>query len=164
MATPKDIARVRRLHKQGLGRNAIARETGLSAGIVSRIAKDQGLTFDRAQTQAATEAKVIDAKARRAALALALLDDAARLREQLWQSHTYWDWGGKDHTYDEITKPEPTPTDKLKLMQAVGTAVDRAVKLDDYDADPGTDAARSMLDNLAQALGDAANALDQATP
>jgi transposase-like protein len=72
-----------------LSRNAIAREHGVSTTSVSQIAKDAGIeqAFSRENTQKATEAAVIDAKARRAALASNALDGAtaalATLRERI---------------------------------------------------------------------------------
>jgi len=151
--TDQDRDQVRALHAQGLSRNAIAKQLGRSGRTVSRIAVELGLSFERGpQVAAATEARKVDAKARRAALAVALLDDAERLRAQLWQPHLYWEWGGRDHTYDEKLADEPTPTDKLKLMQATGTAIDRAVRLDEYDAGTGLGQVVSLLDKLGQGL------------
>lgn len=131
---------------------------------VKRRLDKLGIHLDRTQTVAATQAKIIDAKARRAALELALLEDAERLRAQLWQPHTYFDWGGKDHDFDEHTVDEPTPTDKLKLMQAVGQAVDRSIKIAAHDGDTGVAEATSLLDQFEAALNAAADAsgLDEA--
>lgn len=102
---------------------------------------------------AATQAAVLDAKARRAVLELTLLDDAERLRAQVWKPHRYWDWGGKDHDFDEITADEPTPTDKMKLMQAASTALDRSLKIAVHDAGAQAEGVRSLLGELGKALG-----------
>ena len=151
--TDQDREQVRALHAQGLSRNEIARQTGRSGRTVSRIAVELGLSFDRApQVAAATEARKEDAKARRAALALALLDDAERLREQLWQPATVFNFGGRDNTFEQADLPEPDAAAKLKLMQAVGVAVDRSVKLDEYDAGTGLGQVVSLLDKLGQGL------------
>ncbi|RBQ05165.1 helix-turn-helix domain-containing protein [Micromonospora sp. LHW51205] len=159
--TQADHDRVRELHAEGLSRNAIAKEIGRSGKTVSEIAVKLGLTFDRTRTRAATEARRDDAKSRRAALALALLGDAERLRAQLWKPAHYVDHGGKEYDRVDWTLDEPAFADKLKLMQSVGIAVDRAVKLDQYDADPGIDAAKSMLGALAAGLGAAYDQLTQ---
>lgn len=70
------------LIKAGGGRNEVAREVGVSGRTVSVVAEKAGLTFDRTQTRKATEARLVDAKARRATLGLEMLGDLeeARLR------------------------------------------------------------------------------------
>ena len=133
--TQADRDQVAALHAQGFGRNAIAAKIGRSASTVTTIARDLGLSFDRTATEAATRAAVADAKARRTALMHTLLDDAARLRAQLWQPHEYIDHGGRDFEEARWTQPEPTPADKRHLMQAAAIAVDRSLKLDLHDAD-----------------------------
>jgi hypothetical protein len=150
--TQADYDRVRELHAQGLSRNAIGRQLGRSGKTVSEIAGKLGLTFDRTQTKVATEARKDDARARRAALALDLLDDAARLRRRLWEPASYVDHGGKEFTRVDWTMPEPTFGDKTKIMQAVGIAVDRSVKLDEYDSGASLGQVVSLLDRLADGL------------
>lgn len=169
MTKPRPVGKadydlVRKLHADGKGRNEIAETIGRSGRTVSRIAKELGLKFDREKTRAATEAKVIDARAKRAQLANDLLDDAARLRQQLWRPADYVDHGGKEYFRVDWTLDEPTFTDKLKIMQAVGIAADKAIRLDEYDADPGIDAAKSMLGALAKGLGAAYDQLNQTDP
>lgn len=151
--TQADRDRVRELHDQGLSRNAIARRLGRSGKTISEIAAKLGLDFERERTRAATEAKKDDARAKRAALAVRLLDDAERLRQQMWQPADYVAHGGKEFERADWTMAEPTFADKAKIAQSLGILVDRAVKLDEYDADPGIDAAKSMLGALAKGLG-----------
>lgn len=50
---------------------------------MSRIAAEAGVTFDRTATAAATEARVIDAKAKRALVGGQLLEDIDEAREHL---------------------------------------------------------------------------------
>lgn len=131
---PADYDKVKKLHAKGLSRNEIARKTGRSGRSVSRIAAQLGLTFERGeQVKAATEARKIDAKARRAALAVALAEDAERLRQQLWAPCIAYNFGGKDNTFEQARLDEPSFADKAKIMSAIGIAVDRSVKLDAYD-------------------------------
>jgi len=141
--------------RNGRGCSQIARDTGIAPSTVSRICKAAGVTFDRAQTAAATQAHTIDAKARRAELALLLIEDAHRLRTQLWTQHEYRQAvGGMNPEVLRWTETEPNPTDKLKLMQAVNTAAARHEALWKLDnADPATAAAQSMVEGLAKALG-----------
>lgn len=150
-ATERD--RVADLHSRGFGRNAIQRETGLGAATVTKICKDLGLTFDRAATKVAVAARKTEAAALRSELELQLLDDAQRLRAQIWQPHEYIAHGGKDFIKATWTQDEPSPVDKLKLMQAAGNAIDRAIRLGDLDKDDEVEAARSMLVQLFEAMG-----------
>lgn len=152
-ATPEQLDRIRELHAQGLGRNAIMREMGQSGRFVSDHAKAMGLTFDRAaRTAVATEAKKADAKALRAALSIALLQDAERLRQQLFDSALVHSFGGKENTYNEHTLPEPTFADKAALMRAIGIAVDKHVVIDKYDSGAGLSESLSLLERIAEGL------------
>lgn len=162
--TDEDRQRVREMHAAGATRNDIARAIGRGGATVSKIALSLGLTFDRGdEVRAATEARVADAKAKRAALMVALLDDAQKLRARLWQPCKVYDWGGKDHDYDEREHPEPDATAKLKLMQATGIAIDRSLRLEEHDNSSGVDAAKSMLGSLALGLGAAYAQIQQAS-
>ncbi len=132
---PAETDALRALHGDGLSLNAIAKRMARSKDVISRRAADLGLNWDRTRTAVATQAVVLDAKARRAQLALDLLADAETIRRQLHQPKTYIDHGGKD--FDEVrwTTATPEPADLLKLMQTVSLAVDRALKLAVFDAD-----------------------------
>lgn len=130
-----DHDQLRQLHGRGLSCAAIARELGVARSTVSRACAKLGLLFDRAQTKQATAAKVADAKARRATLSLNYLGDAERLREQLWEPHTYRDHGGRDFVEARWTQNEPTPADKLKLMQASTLAADKSIRIEQHDSD-----------------------------
>ena len=156
MAAPRwtdaDTAALQAGHAAGKSLHAIAKELGRGKATVSRKANALGLKWDREQVQAATAAKTMDAKARRAALQLALLDDAERLREQLWAPCIVFNFGGKDNTYEQRELDKPTFTDQLKIMQATGVAIDRSLKLADHDS-TGAEQVRSLLVGLADALG-----------
>lgn len=132
--TDLDRQRVKELHSQGCSRNAIARELRRSGRTITRLAGELGLSFDREETRQATEAKKADAASRRAALALAMLADAERMREQLWASCKIYNFGGRDNSYNEMTVAEPPFADKLKIMQSVNIAVEKALRLDEYDS------------------------------
>lgn len=158
MATPRpwttdDDTNLTSLHADGATLTAAARTMGRSKATVSRHAARLGLTWDRAATAAATEAKVLDAKARRAQLQLDLLGDAERLRSQLWQPTVVFNFGGKDNTYNETRLTEPTFADKLKIVQAAGIAVDRSLKLDLHDSAATATAVVGLLQQTATALG-----------
>ena len=146
-------ARVLELQAAGRPRNHIARELGIGVASVSRIVHAAGRQFDRAATAAATRAKVIDNRARRATISAGLLDDAQRMRTRMFAEHTYVQYGGKDFDRAEDTYDQPIPADQLKLMQAAGIALQRHIDLERHDAEQGADAVRSMLGELGKALG-----------
>ncbi|MFG2970797.1 hypothetical protein ACGFZS_46765 [Streptomyces sp. NPDC048288] len=142
----------RALHALGLGRNAIAREMDIAQACASRTAAYLGLTFDRTQIQAATEARLADLAERRSQLATDLIEDAERLREQMWEPAIIYSFGGKDNTYAEEPVSEPPAADKRALMSTAGMAIDRSLKLVPAQGEAGTDNAVSMLDNLAAGI------------
>ncbi|MFB7617816.1 helix-turn-helix domain-containing protein [Kitasatospora sp. NPDC056181] len=151
--TDAERAEILRLHSEGVSRNEIMRRTGRSARIVTGTVQAAGGSFARAaEVVAATEARLIDLEERRTTLAHDLHQDAERLRAQLWQPHLYFDWGGKDHEYDERLQPEPTPADKRSLLGAAGLAIDRSLKLVPPKPTAGADDALSMLGALAAGI------------
>lgn len=137
MPPPADIdpQRLRELHGQGLSSSAIAGELGVSQSTISRHARRLGLSFDRSKTKAATEAKVVDAKAKRAQLANDLLDDAAKIRAQLWDRCRVFSFGGRDNSYAEEWHDRPDFAAQLKIMQTVGVAVEKVLRIEAHDAD-----------------------------
>lgn len=153
--TDHDRDQVKQLHADGCNRNEIARRIGRAQSTVSKIARELDLDFDRTRTAEATKAKVADAKLRRAQLASDLLDDAARLRKQLWEPCVLVKIGGKDNIATREPLDQPLFEDQLKIVQATGLAADRHARLVELDADQGIDDARAMLTGLAEALGQA---------
>lgn len=151
--TPDEIARIGALHAAGKTRNDIAKDLGRSGATITAHCRKVGLSFNRAATAAATQAKKADAAALRAQLELDYLADAQKLRQQLWQPHEYFDWGGKDHDFDTHTVDEPSPVDKLKLMQASTGASAAALRIDAARADGGDEAAKSLILGIAGKLG-----------
>ncbi|MFI6534172.1 helix-turn-helix domain-containing protein [Nonomuraea sp. NPDC050547] len=150
--TDQERDQIRDLHAQGLGCNEIARQIGRNRWTVSTHAKAMGLSFDRARTREATAARAADNAATRAQLASDLLADAARLRAQLWEPCTIHSFGGRDNVYNEHPVDEPPFRDKRDIMSTVGVAVEKALRLTDYDANSGASEARSMLSSIAEAL------------
>lgn len=151
----------RALHAEGKGRNVIAREMGITPSVVSRTAEHLGLDFDRTKMQAATAARLADLAERRSLLAEDLISDAEKLRTRMWEPRLYWDWGGKDHDYDEKTADEPTAADQRALMGAAGMAIDRSLKLAPPEVSSGVDAAKSMLGGIGEALAALVRAEDE---
>lgn len=111
-----------------------ARRTGRSSSTVSRLAAAEGIdVLQRPLTARACEAARIDAAARRAALAVGFLDDAERLRAQLFAPMVVTELAGKiaAHVQTEVT--EPSPTDKRAIMNAATSAARSAIELDRHD-------------------------------
>jgi hypothetical protein len=127
--TDEDYQRVRELHAQGMGRNAIAREMDRAQRTVSVIAAELGLVFDVTMTEEATRHRVAQLADRRAMLAEALQDDAERLTEQLWQPSKVFRIGGAANKYVEKNVDEPPADAKKDLMAAAGIAIEKSLKL-----------------------------------
>ncbi len=134
--TEDDYTQVRELHSQGLGRNDIARALDRSGQVISRLAKEQGLTFTRGpEVAAATEARQVDLAARRTKLAEQLQDDAERLRAQLWVPCTVGQFGGKDNEWNDVRLDRPQFADQKTILAAVSIAVDKSAKLSPPETD-----------------------------
>lgn len=166
IVTPEQVAQAVTLIKAGTGRNEVARLVGIGRGTVSKIAQDHGLDgkFDRTPTAVATQAKVVDAAARRAQLELDYLDDAERLRQLVFSRHTYRELGSfqefsdgkpsgsKYSEFVEYTQATPTPADQLKLMQASTLAANSSQRIADAKGAPGLEEAKSLLGSLTHSL------------
>ncbi|WP_145503147.1 hypothetical protein [Streptomyces sp. CFMR 7] len=145
------------LHTQGLGRNAISREMGVAAGVVSRTAEHLGVTFDRSRIEAATAARLADLAERRSILAEQLTSDAERLRKKLWEPTFVYAFGGAQNVYNSEPVDEPPPADKRSLMSTASTAIDKSLKLAPAETSGGgADDAKSMLGKLAQGIAELA--------
>ncbi|MEU7978235.1 hypothetical protein AB0B63_06855 [Micromonospora sp. NPDC049081] len=140
------------------GRNQIARDHNVSVSTVTNIAKAAGATdaFDRSQTEKATRAVMEDSRSRRAKLAAALLDDAERFRERAWSTYTYYERGVEGPELVSLDKPPLK--DAKEAYVAIGISIQRHLDLEKFDADRGSEGAKSMLGQLAQALDDATRA------
>lgn len=150
--TETDRRAVRRHHAAGMTRNAIAKKIKRSPSTVSNIAKDAGLTFDRAaEVAVATAVRKADLDSRRTETAHRLQDVAERELSKMTQPHLYFEWGGSMHTYAERTQPEPTPADRRTMMATAGAALDRSLKLLPQKTDPG-EQGRSVVGELMAGL------------
>lgn len=155
--TDEDRQAVRRLAGQGLGRNAIARELNRSPRTISVIAAelDPPVLFDRTMTAVATEARVIDAKARRAALIQRAYARAEKIFDRLEADETDGYKftattvnGIETETLDHVPGPE-----ERSLATAAGQYLAQAAKLEAMDAGSGHEEDRGILAGIAQALG-----------
>lgn len=165
LVTDEDRKAVRRLAAQGLGRNEIARELNRSPRTISVIAGklDPPVTFDRTMTAVATQARVIDAKARRAALIQRAYARAEKLFDRLEADETSGYKftattvnGIETETLDHVPGPE-----ERSLATAAGQYLTQAAKLEALDTNNGVDDATSMLGQLATGLTAAYNAMNE---
>jgi hypothetical protein len=131
---PDVEARVRALHAQGLGHNEITRQIGCAPATMAKIVKHLGLSFDRSRTRAATQAKVDDARKARVEIIHRLYGQAiAGLdRLDLPEHHLKEASAGKVVAYTADYLPAQ---DVKALITAIGTAAEKAVRLEQVDAD-----------------------------
>jgi len=150
--TAAERRRIKKLHAEGATRNDIAKALKRSASTITKVCGDLGLSFDRAATKAATEAKVADAKAKRAQLMVELLDKSERLLDQLFTPATIHSFGGKDNTYNSKRVDQPLFKDQRDIMGSVSLALNASMRLDHHDTDGGAEGARSMVTALFDGL------------
>lgn len=127
--TDETRASVERLFGQGLGRNDIARELGIAAGTVTKIAQAAGLSFDRKLTALATAARQVDLAADRAELEKMLLVRAREALERMDQPYLLGSFGGKENVWNETLLDEAPVEVQRNLMTIAGIAVQRAAEL-----------------------------------
>lgn len=132
-----------------------ARDHGVSRSTVSKLAREAGLTFERAQTKSATEAAVADNRALRAVTSRRFLSKCNQLLDQMDQPHLAFAFGGKDNTYNEHTLNRP-PVDALRtLMTAAAVAFDKHLAADKHDAEDAQslNSVDAWLDSLTSGAG-----------
>jgi ParB-like chromosome segregation protein Spo0J len=124
---------VARLAGAGIGRNEIAGRLGVSTATVTRAARLRGVEFDRAQTVAATEAVIRDAKASRASLALRMVAAAHDALDSFHQARIANEAGEARH-----------------WMTAAAVATDKHLALDLHDRSDGR--SLSAFDEFARVM------------
>jgi IS30 family transposase len=124
-------ARIVKLARDGMTRNAIAREVGVGTGTVSRVcnAAEPPISFERTQTATAVAAHSYDVRAKRARLSDRMLAKAHELLDFTEQPHeiTHWDKDGELH---RATIHRPTAADMQKYLLAAAIATDKHITLD----------------------------------
>ena len=143
----------RKLFDRGLGCNAIARELGVAPATISAWAKREKLSFDRAQVSAANEAKVIDGKARRLAISARLYTRTERLIDRL-EAPTFKTLVRTEVGVEKARELDFVPTQSERdLAHAISLHLASAARLDALNGDGTTDHAKSLLQQLGEALG-----------
>lgn len=153
--TASEEATIRRLHGEGASRNAMAKAVGVAPATMTRFLAELGLSIDRAAPEEAIRARSVDMAVRRQQLAEALLVDAARLREQMWRPYQVYSFGGRENTFETAMLPEPPAQEKLALLRSASGAIDKSLRLVEFDRGGEADAAKSMLGRLAEAMAQA---------
>lgn len=168
--TPETRARVIELAGQpGWGRNRIAREVGISGGAVTRIAQDEGISFDWRETELATRARQIELGAMRSDLARQALVRAFEALDAMSSPTERVDFTAgsetRDPGYHSYLMDSPTISDQRNLATTFGILVQRATELM-RSADGGgvSAAAASMLDGLGATLAQVADVIREQDP
>ena len=148
--TPDERAQIIDAIKAGGTCRGVADQFQRSTSTVSKIAKAEGLAFDRSKTRAATEAKQADNRERRARITSKMLDDIERLQAQMFAPVTVHNFGGRDNTYNEARLPEPTFRDKRDITAAISNLMGRVLDTERIDR---PDAGDGQIRILVEAIG-----------
>jgi hypothetical protein len=133
----------------GEPRNEIARRFERSGGTITRIATESGLSFERAQTRAATAARRADLAARRVLVAEAFLSKAEQALDAIDGTFVLHNWyqGG----YAEVTVEVPPTGDRKNLMITAAIVIEKHLELERHesgDEDEARGALRDLMDLL----------------
>lgn len=139
----------------------IAKKHGVGHSTVSTIASKAGIVdaFDRTQTEKATAAKAADCRARREALKEALIEDAEKLRRRAWEPYEVV-IDNRQTGSQIMTLDLPPAQDVRAFYAAVGLAIDKHCRLEQYDTTDSASDAKSLLGSLSEALGVASRSID----
>ena len=142
-------ARIRGCHADGLSLRQTARQVGVSAPDLSRWSKREGLCWLPVPAVAATQAERY--RARRTALAEAILSDAANIRERIWESST--EYFATADGIQAVTTDTPT----ARAVADLTAAVERLIRSADHLAGdvPAIEEQRSMLGRLQSQISEA---------
>lgn len=161
--TDETRQQVRQLHAEGLGRNEIARRLDRSPRTISVLCEEMGLLFDRTATAVATEARKVDAKARR----LGLIERAYARAEKLFARLEAAEDAGFEYTATsgagiQTVRLDHVPgIEEKALAGSISQYLSTAARLEAVDADTGIEAAQSMLGSLAAGLTAAYEAMNE---
>lgn len=141
-------AQVLALHTEGLARNEIARRVGISAGSVTNICRDAGLTFDRSETKQATEARAVDLAAGRIRLAEKMLAASEGMLDVIDGPYEVYNFGGKDNTFESRVLDSAPVEVRRNVITTAGITFDKLTRIVER-SDTGLDQAIGVIDTLA---------------
>lgn len=146
-------AQARELAQAGVSCRSIADRLGVSRTSVSRWAKEDGYSFDRSQTAAATSARQFDMAAARLRIAEKMTANADRALDALDGPYLVYSFGGRDNDYNEHELAEAPISARREAQTIAGIAFDKLTKaLDQSDAN-ADEAARSLMTAMARKFG-----------
>ena len=151
-------AQARKLYDEGLSCRAIAKALGSSPSTVSRWAESEGLSFDRSQTAAATEAHTVDLAAERLALAEEMMEAGREALREIKGPVVVYNFGGKDNTFRQRKLDRAPMSMRREALTAAGIAFDKATRIVEKATGPA-EAAAGVLDQVASALTAAADVI-----
>lgn len=151
--TAEERALVRQWHAEHVSRNEMCKRLGRGGKTISRIATEEGLSFDRTGSLAvATAVKKADAAERRARLQLDSLEAAEKLLRQMFSPARVYNFGGKENTYEEREHEEPTFRDKRDIASAMAQMIASSLRLAEFDRGAGDTEQQSALVTLMSTL------------
>ena len=153
--TTETRSEIIRLHGAGCGRNEIARLVHVSTAVVTKIAKQEGLSFDRASTELAVRARTIDLADMRTLLAQKMAVAASDMLDQLDGPYLVYNFGGKDNDYNEHLLDSAPAEVRRNAVTTAGIAFDKLSRIVERDGG-GVDEALGLLDTLATGFKNAA--------
>ncbi|MFH9759737.1 hypothetical protein ACH4MJ_29990 [Streptomyces anulatus] len=112
------------LAEQGIGRNEIARRTGISNTTVTEIAQAIGVTFDRSKTEQALKARLTDLKLAQMGVAEGLTEDLTHARFMLRTSKDRRDLAFAAKTISDLARSAQALTPEMSDANTVEDAKD----------------------------------------
>ncbi|TQL46684.1 hypothetical protein FB562_2208 [Homoserinimonas aerilata] len=136
------------LHAQGLARNEIARQTGVSTGSVTNVCKDNDRAFDRSATKDAQAARSVDLAEARLNLAQRLNVAANDMLDMLDKPFTVFNFGGKDNTFASEELDTVPVEARRTIITSTAIVFDKISRIVEKD-NGGLDQAVGVLDQIA---------------
>jgi hypothetical protein len=150
--TAKQRATILKLHADGLGRNQIARTTGLGAATVTKVIHEAGLSFDRTATKAAVEARRIDLADARTRLTERLYTRATSILDRL-EADTYTAVMRASFGEEKPQTLQFVPArDERDLAAALGVLATQAARLEQV-GNPAGEKVKGLLGEIADQIG-----------
>ena len=134
MGRKEQRAEVLDLYDKGLNRTQIARATGILETDLTDILREEGLVLDLTRVKARNKGRLEEAAEQRSRIMRKMMNASESLLSQMDQPARVFNFGGRDNTFAEVELEAPPIADKLRLMQAAGIGVDKALALAAHDA------------------------------
>jgi hypothetical protein len=155
--------RVLTLHSEGKTRNEIARATGVSAGSVTNICRDAGLSFDRSATKHASEARAVDLAAGRIRLAEKMLAASEDMLDVIDGPYEVYNFGGKDNTFESRVLDSAPVEVRRNVITTAAITFDKLTRIVEK-SDTGLEQAAGVLDQIADGFAEVAKRYRAETP